>query len=137
MRKSVMYSPASLCNVIRGTSSRTESEYEKKIKLFVLAVKIIRHGFNAEKTEGPQTICRNAKISTKAKPRFFPAIRITLLEVLVWKKSQTQSATATRHRITSKEKVLQAAKRKFLKFLRGAEDIPIPATAPNWNTALS
>lgn len=75
MRKSVMYSPASLCNVIRGTSSRTESEYEKKIKLFVLAVKIIRHGFNAEKTEGPQTICRNAKISTKAKPRFFSSYK--------------------------------------------------------------
>lgn len=59
---------------------------------------------NAEETTGPRTMCRDAKIiTTMAKPSFFCYKKHTFESNSV-KKSQTQSATATRRGITFKER---------------------------------
>lgn len=67
----------------------TRNTRKNILKLFVFAVKRIRHGSRAVQrrgNDGTRTMCRNAKmITTMAKPRF-SATRNTLLEVLVWKR---------------------------------------------------
>lgn len=94
--------------------------------------------FNAEETTGLRTMCQNAKIiATMAKPRF-TATGNTLLEVLVWKRvRRSQPPRQEVGLLSRKERGTTSSWKKSLEFLRGAEDIPIPATAPNWNTAPS
>lgn len=98
--------------------------------------------FNAEETTGPRTMCRKRRNyhHDDKTSFFFSATRNTLLEVLVWKKESdaVSNPDKTWDYFQGKDEVLyKQLKKKSREFLRGAEDIPIPATAPNWNMALS
>lgn len=97
--------------------------------------------FNAEETTGPRTMCRKRRnYHHDDKTSFF----FQLQETHFWKywcEKRVRRSQLSRQDVGLLSRkgrgTIQAAEKKSREFLRGAEDIPIPATAPNWNMALS
>lgn len=142
VRKSVMYSPASLGTVIRATRTHTEREYEKNIlKLFVLVVKNIHHGSRPVQRRGNDRttnyVPKRKNDHHAGKTSFFSYKKHTL-EVLVWKRvRRSQPPRQDVVLLSRNERGTTSIWKKIPGISARSRGYPDPATVPNWNTALS
>lgn len=141
VRKSVMYSPASLGTVIRPGPTRSENTRKIFLNFSSLLSRTYTIGpdlFNAEETTGPRTMYRNAKNDHHAGKTSFFSYKKHTLEVLMWKRvRRSQPPRQDVGLLSRNERGTTSIWKKIPGISARSRGYPDPATVPNWNTALS